>query len=317
MIWVIGCNGMLGTELCRQLKKNNFSFTGTDRSVDVTDFVSLSSFAEGKDIKWIVNCSAYTAVDKAEEEKNAAFNLNVKGPENIAKIAKKLGAKLIHISTDYVFDGNGIKETSVVDNETSVVEPVETTIRPYKEDDPIAPIGVYGRTKALGEKRVSDNLSEFYILRTAWLYGWDGKNFVYTMIRAMQMRESVKVVNDQRGSPTFCGDLADVIQKIILADDGKKVPYGIYNVTDMGEITWWDFTNEIKKQALELGIMTNSSCAVNPCTSAEYPTPAKRPAYSVLSKDKINRVLGQNMPDWKDSLHTFLHSELFDKSRIE
>lgn len=200
---------------------------------------------------------------------------------------------MIHISTDYVFDGNGIN--------------------PYIEDMKTSPIGVYGKTKLAGENAVKQNLNEYYIIRTAWLYGWAGKNFVYTMIKAMNTHDSVKVVNDQKGSPTFAGDLADVIIKIIKKND---VAYGTYHCTDLGEITWWDFTNEIKKQGIERGLITNKECIVNPCTTDEYPTPAKRPAYSVLSKDKIQNALKIKLPEWQESLKIFLDSELFDKSRI-
>ncbi|MDY2844496.1 MAG: dTDP-4-dehydrorhamnose reductase [Treponema sp.] len=292
MIWIIGCNGMLGTELCRLLKENKIDFEGTDRSVDITDFSSLEKFAAGKKIDFIVNCAAYTAVDKAESESVLAEKLNVEGPRNIARLAKKIGAKLIHISTDYVFDG--------------------TASSPLTEDLPISPIGVYGKTKAGGEKAVQEETSEYYILRTAWLYGWDGKNFVYTMIRAMNTHPAVKVVNDQKGTPTFCGDLAEVILKITK----KNIPYGIYHVTDLGEISWWNFAVEIKKQGIEQGLITNPDCAVNPCTTADYPTPAKRPAYSVLSKEKIQSALGTNLPDWKESLRVFMKSSLFNKEMI-
>ena len=173
--------------------------------------------------------------------------LNEDGPRNIANLANQIHAKMIHISTDYVFDGSGSS--------------------PYTEDMPIAPIGVYGKTKADGEAAVRQNLKEHYIIRTAWLYGWAGKNFVYTMIKAMNTHDSVKVVNDQKGSPTFAGDLAGVIIKIIKKDD---VPYGTYHCTDLGEITWWDFTNEIKKQGIEAGLITNRDCVVNPCATTEY-----------------------------------------------
>ena len=197
-------------------------------------------------------------------------------------------------STDYVFDGTG-----------SI---------PYTEDMPVAPIGVYGRTKAVGEATVKQNLSEYYIILTAWLYGWAGKNFVYTMIKAMNTHESVKVVNDQKESPTFTGDLAGVILKIINKND---VPYGTYHCTDLGEITWWDFTNEIKKQGIAAGYVNNKDCVVNPCTTDEYPTPAKRPAYSVLSKDKIQKSLNIKLPNWKDSLRDFFQSKNFDMERIK
>ncbi len=295
MIWVIGGKGMLGTEVCRQLEENKIDYVGSDRDVDMTDFSSLEGFASGKNIDFIVNCAAYTAVDKAESEPDLAEKLNSDGPRNIARLAKKIGAKLIHISTDYVFDGSGDS--------------------PRTEDMPIAPLGVYGKTKANGEKAVAEETSEYYILRTAWLYGWAGKNFVYTMIRAMNTHDAVKVVDDQKGSPTFCGDLAHVIIEIIQRKG--SVPYGIYHVTNNGEITWWDFTCEIKKQAIEKGYMTNKDCVVNKCTTAEYPTPAKRPAYSVLSKDKIQKILGITLPQWQDSLNKFLTSSFFEKDRIE
>lgn len=294
MIWLIGCKGMLGSEIARQLYENKIDYVGTDIDVDITDPQALAGFVKGKDISYIVNCSAYTAVDKAESDADFAKKLNEDGPRNIAKLANQIHAKMIHISTDYVFDGTGIT--------------------PYTEDMPVAPIGVYGRTKAAGEVAVRQNLKEYYIIRTAWLYGWGGKNFVYTMIKAMNIHDSVKVVNDQKGSPTFAGDLASVIIKIIIKND---VSYGTYHCTDLGEITWWDFTNEIKKLGVELGLITNKDCVVNPCSTEDYPTPAKRPAYSVLCKDKIQKSLGYSIPFWKDSLSVFLKSGLFDKGRIK
>ena len=294
MIWVIGYKGMLGSEICRQLTENNIQYVRSDIDVDITDVNALRNFAKAWSVSWIINCAAYTAVDKAESDVELAKKLNEDGPANIAKVAKEIGAQLIHISTDYVFDGTG-----------------DT---PRTEDMPITPIGVYGVTKAAGEKAVTSNTDRYYILRTAWLYGWAGKNFVYTMIRAMNTHDAVKVVNDQKGTPTFAGDLAEVIIKII---QRPSTPYGIYHCTDLGEITWWDFTNEIKKQGIEYGWVTNKDCVVNPCTTEEYPTPAKRPAYSVLSKDKIQKTLEIKLPDWKESLSKFLDSPLFDEERIK
>ena len=298
MIWVIGCNGMLGTQLCRTLEENKIDFTGTDSNVSILDYQALENFVSDKEISCIVNCAAYTAVDKAESDVEFARALNAEGPRNIARLAKKLGCPIIHISTDYVFDG--------------------TLSSPISEDTPIKPIGAYGLTKAEGEKAISEETSDFYILRTAWLYGFSGKNFVYTMIRAMNSHESVKVVSDQRGTPTNCETLADVITKIIEKRlSGLAVANGIYHVTDLGETNWFDFTNEIKKQAIEAGILTNQNCIVNPCSTSEYPTPAKRPAYSVLDKSKIQNELGITLPDWKKSLEKFLNNPLFDKKRIE
>ena len=295
MIWLIGNKGMLGSEIARQLTENKIDFVGTDIDVDITSYDALATFAKGKSIKWIINCAAYTAVDLAESNVELATKLNATAPGNIAKVAKEIDATVIHISTDYVFDGTGDS--------------------PRTEDMEIAPIGVYGITKADGEKSVSENAEKYYILRTAWLYGWAGKNFVYTMLRAMNKNPAVKVVADQKGTPTFAGDLAVVILKIISKEN--PIPYGIYHVTDLGETTWWDFTKEIKNQGINAGYLQNKDCVVNSCTTEEYPTPAKRPAYSVLSKDKIQKALGITLPQWQESLAVFLKSDLFDKGRLE
>ena len=297
-VWVIGRNGMLGSQVCRTLSENKVEFLGTDSGVSILDYSVLENFASGKDISFIVNCAAYTAVDRAESEVEKSRALNADGPRNIARLAKKLGVPFIHISTDYVFGG--------------------TASSPISEDTPIEPIGVYGATKAEGEKAVAEETGDFYILRTAWLYGWNGRNFVYTMIRAMNTHESVKVVNDQKGTPTNCVTLATVILRIIeKRTNGEEVPNGIYHVTDLGETTWFGFTNEIRKQSLERGILTNKDFAVNPCTTDEYPTPAKRPSYSVLDKTKVQKTLGIRLPDWRESLAGFLGSGMFDGERIK
>lgn len=288
MVWVIGNRGMLGSQVCRTLSENKIDFLGTDSDVSILDAAELEGFAGGKNITFIVNCAAYTAVDKAESEAEKARALNADGPRNIARLAKRLGVPFIHISTDYVFDGSGST--------------------PLTEDMIIAPLGVYGVTKAEGERAVAGETDDFYILRTAWLYGWSGKNFVYTMIRAMNSRDSVKVVSDQRGTPTNCVTLAGVILKIIEKRAvGESVPNGIYHVTDLGETTWFDFAKEIFSQGLEKGLVTNKTCAVNPCTTEEYPTPAKRPAYSVLDKTKVQETLGIKLPEWRESLKLYFN----------
>ena len=298
MVWIIGNKGMLGTQVCRTLSEDKIDFLGTDSDVSILDYSALEGFSNGKNITFIVNCAAYTAVDKAESDVDFARKLNADGPRNIARLAKKLGVPFLHISTDYVFDG--------------------TASSPISEDTPIKPIGIYGATKAEGEKAIAEETSDFYILRTAWLYGWSGKNFVYTMIRAMNSHESVKVVNDQKGTPTNCVTLAGVILKIIEnRTSGENVPNGIYHVTDLGETTWFDFAKEIFAQGVECGLVTNGNCVINPCTTQEYPTPAKRPAYSVLDKAKVQRTLGITLPGWDLSLKTFMNSTLFDKKRIE
>lgn len=316
MVWLIGCKGMLGTELGRQLTQAGIKWVGSDRDVDITDPVALENFGDSHDsaagrtgntatngtvpgkITWVINCAAYTAVDKAESDEELAKALNEIGPRNIARTARHIGAKLIHISTDYVFDGTGSE--------------------PYTEDMEKKPLGVYGVTKAAGEDAVQKEMTQYYILRTAWLYGFDGKNFVYTMTKAMNERDSVKVVADQKGSPTCAIDLAQVIVRIITSSDnahtlfGKNaaLPYGIYHCTDLGETTWFDFTKKI----LEFGQKykrISKNCEINSCTTEEYPTPAKRPAYSVLSKDKIQKGLKIKLPQWEESLEKFIKNERF------
>ena len=288
MVWLIGNKGMLGSEVTLQCDKNRIDFVGTDREVDITDRAALTDFArtQKRAVDCIVNCSAYTAVDQAEDEPERAYALNEEGVRNIARTAKTIGAKIIHISTDYVFDGKG-----------SV---------PYTEDMPVNPVGVYGATKAAGEKALCAETDAFYILRTAWLYGKYGKNFVRTIIDAMNSRDEVKVVADQFGTPTYAKDLASVIVRIIQSNaDGNRVPFGIYHYTGLGQTSWYEFTLEIQKQAFRRGLLTHD-CSVRPCTTADYPTKAQRPAYSVLSKDKIQCALGLHLPAWEDSLASFL-----------
>ena len=317
MIWLIGCKGMLGTEVARQLDANNIAWVGTDREVDITDPNALETFAQSHDgpvnrtgltatngnipgkINWVINCSAYTDVNKAESEPELAKKLNADGPLNIARATRHIGAKLIHISTDYVFDGTGT--------------------RPYTEDMAKQPLGVYGETKAAGEDAVQKEMTQYYILRTAWLYGFDGHNFVYTMTKSMNLNESVKVVEDQKGTPTFAGDLASVILKIIITSAnahglfGKNsaIPYGVYHCTDLGETNWYAFTKKIYEYGKKFGRITHD-CTINPCTTEEYPTPAKRPAYSVLSKDKLQKSLKIKLPKWEDSLEYFMKSDKFE-----
>lgn len=289
MVWLIGCKGMLGTEVARQLKNSNIDYIGTDIDVDITKLEVLEDFAnKNPKIDWIINCSAYTAVDKAEDDKDFANLLNNIGPKNISSVAKKINAKMIHISTDYVFDGTGNI--------------------PYTEDMDVKPIGVYGQTKADGEKSVIDSGCEYYIFRTAWLYGYDGKNFVYTMLKLMESKQELSVVSDQKGTPTFAGDLANCVIKTITSKN--QIPCGIYHCTDLGEITWYDFACEIYKQGKATGKLSNE-CKINPCSTEEFPTKAKRPAYSVLSKEKIQQALGIALPMWNESLNVFMNSPLF------
>ncbi|MDR1955235.1 MAG: dTDP-4-dehydrorhamnose reductase [Treponema sp.] len=290
MIWLIGAQGMLGTELARLFETHRMEYLGTDREVDITDGETLTGFTKNqpKRISWIVNCAAYTAVDRAEDEALICSRINRDGAANIARAARGIGAKVVHISTDYVFDG--------------------TSRRPYQEDDAPCPIGVYGRTKYEGEQAIQRIHKAAYIIRTSWLYGAYGKNFVTTMLRLMEERERLAVVNDQRGSPTWAHDLAGLMLRLITSvEDGQAVPAGIYHVSNEGNISWFDLATEIYREARERGLVTHD-CTVYPCTSAEFPAKVTRPAYSVLDKSKIKAALGIEIPDWKFSLRAFLET---------
>jgi dTDP-4-dehydrorhamnose reductase len=298
-IWLIGCKGMLGAEISLLLEKSGLSFVGTDREVDIADAEALRQFAgqsaKKRPIGWIINCAAYTAVDKAEDDAENCRRLNTLGAGNIAACAKTIGARLIHISTDYVFDGS--------------------LPRPYHEDDSTNPTGIYGLTKRDGELAVMENNPCSYIIRTAWLYGRHGNNFVHTMLRLMNERDEVKVVDDQRGSPTWAFDLASAALALIKSvDSGKSVPFGIYHYTNEGNITWFDFAKEIFRQGRERGRIARD-CAVRPCTSAEFPARVKRPAFSVLDKGKIKAALGIEIPGWDVSLKDFFMDSTPDKNK--
>jgi dTDP-4-dehydrorhamnose reductase len=288
MIWLIGNKGMLGTELSLLLEESRLPFIGTDREVDITDIEFLRGFARNVAPAWVINCAAYTGVDKAEDEQENCRLLNAEGARNIAVAAAEAGAALIHISTDYVFNGRNT--------------------RPYTEDDITDPIGIYGLTKRDGEIAVIENNPRSYIIRTSWLYGKYGNNFVHTMLRLMNERDEIKVVNDQRGSPTWAFDLASTVMAFIKAvDAGKEAPFGIYHYTNEGNISWFDFAEEIYRQGREQGRIAKD-CAVKPCTSAEYPAKVSRPQYSVLETAKIKSSLGIEIPFWDASLRKFLNA---------
>jgi dTDP-4-dehydrorhamnose reductase len=287
MIWLIGNRGMLGTELAQLLQAKGLSFVGTDREVSILDQEALKNFARDKHISWIVNCAAYTAVDKAEDEVDLCRALNAEGPENLGALAQSIGARLIHISTDYVFSGIPNLE--------------QGKPRPYREDDPTGPTGVYGRTKREGEERLLAVAPESIIIRTAWLYGKHGNNFVYTMLRLMNEREVLGVVADQHGTPTWARDLATALVHILKQ---PQFPPGIYHYTNGGETTWYDFAREIYRLGRQYGKL-NRDCIINPLTTDQYPTKARRPAYSVLSKDKILSQ-GAPVPHWQTSLEQFI-----------
>jgi dTDP-4-dehydrorhamnose reductase len=289
MIWLIGNHGMLGTELSELLAREGMEFVGTDRDVSILDPEALAAFARGKHISWIVNCAAYTAVDKAEDEAELAEKLNAEGPENIGRVAAAIGAHVLHISTDYVFGGMGS--------------------RPYREEDKLEPNSVYGRTKAEGEKRLIAACPESVIIRTAWLYGKHGNNFVYTMLKLMKEREKIGVVADQKGSPTWALDLSRAIVAVLRSPEPH---YGIYHFTNEGETNWHEFAAEIQRLGLEYGLLSKP-CEVAALTTAQYPSKAHRPAYSVLSKEKIRKTFGVEAPEWHAALKDFFKDTYTEK----
>ncbi|MCR5437753.1 MAG: dTDP-4-dehydrorhamnose reductase [Treponema sp.] len=311
MIWLIGCEGLLGKELGRQLKENKFHWVGTDTEVDITDvealnrfeksvetasyYISETSTHQDKSIKWIINCASYTNVEQAEANQQEAQKVNTTGALNVARIARKIGAKLIHISTDYVYHGNRNK--------------------PYTEEMETEPVNYYGLSKLNGEIEIQKEMVQYYIIRTSWLYGFDGKNFVSTMLKLMNNENNLRVVDDQRGTPTFCGNLSKAIIALInKADNAKEIigpksapSFGVYNYSDDGSATWYEYSCEIYKTAKKTGLI-NKECHIEPCSSADYNSLAKRPAYSVLNKDKIQKELKIKIPSWKHSLENYLKS---------
>lgn len=270
MYLITGCNGQLGRELTARLQ--NAIATDAD-ALDITDFDAVKKFVTTNNIDTIINCAAYTAVDRAESDADLATRVNVIGPENLAKT----GCKLVHISTDYVFDG--------------------TSHTPYKTTDTPNPTSVYGKTKLAGERAILQNNSNAIIIRTAWLYSTYGNNFVKTMLRLGAERETINVVCDQIGTPTYAGDLADAIVKILPQINHETA--GIYHYTNMGVCSWYDFATAI----MELG---GRKCTVNAIPTSEYPTPATRPFYSVLDKTKIIKTFGITIPHWHDALRRCL-----------
>ena len=246
--------------------------------LDITDAAAVQIVCESEQVDVIVNCAAYTAVDKAEDDHATADLLNRQAPANLAAAAAKRGATLIHISTDYVFRGD---------------KPV-----PYGEEDATDPTGVYGVTKLAGERAVLESGCKYLIFRTAWLYSPWGKNFVKTMLQLLATRPRLTVVYDQVGNPTYAPDLAGLIAAII---EGRMLDRtGLYHYGNEGAVSWYDFTKAIQDLA---GL---DGCAVSPCLSAEYPTKAERPHYSVLDKAKVRATFGRPVPYWHDSLRTCL-----------
>ena len=289
MIWLIGNKGMLGNDVEKLLKERGLPYWSSDKEVDIGDYKTLEKFGKDKKIEWIINCSGYTKVDQAEEETDEAFRINQDGVRNIALFSAKRRIRLIHISTDYVFDGR--KEEGAF---------------AYSEDDKTNPINIYGKSKLAGEEEIKKILEEYFIIRTAWLYGLKGNNFVYTMLRLFKEKEEIKVVSDQWGSPTYSVDLAEAILKIIEDD---SVSYGIYHFTNEGMISWYEFARTIYKKAKRLGLIEgNKKIEIQPIKTEDYPTAARRPRYPVLSKDKIKKEFNLKLRNWDEALEDFLVS---------
>ncbi|GAB6168170.1 dTDP-4-dehydrorhamnose reductase [Clostridium carnis] len=286
-ILITGSKGQLGNELQDIIKKGRSEIGEVSDTIkssevvaldiedlDITNFEMVMDVLNNVNPDVIINCAAATNVDGCESNRDLAFKINAIGPRNLAIVCEKIGAKLVQVSTDYVFSGVGEV--------------------PLTEYDLTAPYSVYGKTKLKGEEFVREFSSKYYIVRTAWLYGYIGKNFVYTMRSLGEQKESLNVVNDQRGNPTHANDLAYHILKLIETEE-----YGIYHCTGKGECTWYDFAKLIME-------LSERKCIVNPCTSEEFKTPAKRPEYSSLDNMMLRCTVGDEMRDWKEALKSFI-----------
>ncbi|MBQ1972983.1 MAG: dTDP-4-dehydrorhamnose reductase [Paraprevotella sp.] len=273
-ILITGCNGQLGREMqSLSAKYPNYTYFFTDvAELDITNEEAINAFVEEHKIDCVVNCAAYTAVDKAESDDSLCDLLNHVAPGYLARAVARRGGSMVHVSTDYVFDGRHFT--------------------PYKEEEPTCPASVYGRTKLQGEEEVQHGCAQSMIVRTAWLYSVHGNNFVKTMLRLGREKERLGVIFDQVGTPTYARDLAAAI---FVAIEQGIVP-GVYHFSNEGVISWYDFTRAIHRIA---GI---TGCDVQPLHTEEYPTAAARPHYSVLDKTKIKKTYGIRIPYWEDSL---------------
>ena len=273
-ILITGANGQLGQSIAEMSKnhKQIECFFVTRNELDITNEDLVNHYFDDKSFDFVINCAAYTAVDKAEDDQENAFLVNAKATEFLAKISNVKNIPFIHVSTDYVFDG--------------------TESVPRLETDQTNPIGVYGQTKLDGENLALANNPKTIILRTAWVYSRFGNNFVKTMLRLFNDKDSISVVADQIGSPTNAIDLANAILEIVSKDE---LVYGIYNYSNEGECSWFEFAQKIKE-------FSGSSIEINPVPTSAYPTKAKRPAYRLLDKSKIKEVYQLEIPTWEDSL---------------
>lgn len=274
-VLVTGCRGQLGQDVCKRLAALDVEYDGVDiDDFDLTDAEETERCVVRSRPDAIIHCAAYTAVDKAEEASDLCFSVNEKGTFNLAKAAADLGTKIVYLSTDYVFDGAGSL--------------------PHKEEDPTNPLNVYGASKLAGERAILSQTERCFIVRTSWVFGIHGRNFVETMLRLGEQRDSVSVVCDQIGSPTYTVDLARLLCSMIFTEK-----YGIYHAANEGFCSWYD----LACRTMELA---GRPCRVLPINSAEYPTKAKRPLNSRLSKDKLTENGFERLPPWQDALERFL-----------
>lgn len=274
-ILVTGGDGQLGSALRLASAESHHRYIFTDiEELDITSAEAVGELFSREKIDIVVNCAAYTAVDLAEEQEDTADKINHKAAALLAEVCAQHNATLIHISTDYIFSGD--------------------SQRTYTEDDTPAPLNAYGRTKLSGERAVTKSGCKSIILRTSWLYSEFGKNFVKTMRNLTATHKEIKVVADQFGTPTYAGDLAEAIVQII--ENKKYDKCGVYNYSNLGECSWYDFAMEIARES------GNDNCKITPCTTADYPTKAMRPRYSVLDKSKFVATFGIKIPAWQESL---------------
>ena len=287
-VLVIGKNGQVGRAVSELLAaKTNWVVESVGSSeLNLENTGGIQDFILPREPQWIVNTAAYTAVDQAESDQSAAHQINALAPGEIAKAAEILDAKLIHFSTDYVFDGNSRE--------------------PYTEADRTDPQSVYGETKLQGEQAVLEHSSNPYILRTAWVYSEHGKNFVKTMIRLAGQNPKLRVVEDQWGSPTYASALAEVVMSVVTHAMDSNQPGGVFHATGRGKTNWYQFCREIMK------LLQWDHVEIEPITTTEFPTPAARPAYSVLDNSKLRQSFNIELPDWQDSL-----AECLSKINIE
>ncbi|MBN1848597.1 MAG: dTDP-4-dehydrorhamnose reductase [Deltaproteobacteria bacterium] len=295
-IIVTGSRGMLGLDLVPRLEQAGFQVMGVDiDELDITRLDDISRYFKMDRPGLVINCAAYTAVDRAEKESDSAFAVNRDGPDNLARVCMDRKLPLVHISTDYVFDGNGDQ--------------------PYPEDDPVNPLGIYGKSKWEGEEAVRTCLKENLIIRTAWLFGVHGKNFVKTMINLSCEREEFNVVSDQIGCPTWSGDLSDALVYItkVIQKNRARVPWGTYHFCGQGQTSWHGFACAVVEETSKRG--KSQRPRFQPIPTCDYPTPAKRPMWSVMDCCKIQNASNVHPLYWRDGLVKMLERLYYDAGK--